>query len=172
MLLACGAHEEPLDANAVPPIGANHADLEYQPEFRAIDHLFVVQNYEQQRLEGPYQALGWLKDEFNAIAVTEMDYRSVHQVPHMDDRTFYRFTLIIETFRTPTQAEQRLARLFERPPREPNSEPDKAFPLRRGFAVGRNVYTLATDVSAFTPELDRLTKELEPQIRENVRVDP
>ena len=167
VLVACG--EERIDPNAVPPVGTRPADLEYQ--LQQIDHLFVLQHYEQQRMEGPYQALGWLNDEFNAISVTEMDYRSVHQVPGMEDNTFYRFTLIIESFWTPAQAEQRLARLFERPP-DLHVEQGKAFPLRRGFAIGRNVYTLATDVNAFSPELERLTKELEPQFREKVRFDP
>ncbi len=173
LLIACGAEEEPIEPNAVQSVSAKPAArVEHFPQLEQIDNFFVRENYEMQRLKNRAPAPTWMIERFNAVGITEMDYRRVHQVPDMDDNTFYRFMLIIESFWTPAQAEQRLARLDERPPQHPNSEPDKAFPLRRGFAVGSLVYILATDVNAFTPELDRLTKELEPHIRENVRIDP
>ena len=171
VLQGCATDDAAIDLQAVPAIGAKHSNWPGNPELEKVDHLFVVQDYELQMMQGPYPAQGWVKDQFNAFAVTEMNYRSNHEVPGMDDNTFYRFTLIIENFRTPEEAQARLTRLYKMPPREPNSEPDKAFPLRRGFAHDRVVVILATDVNAFTPELDRLMKVLEPQIREKVRLD-
>jgi hypothetical protein len=164
LLFGCGSDDRTIDASAIEPVAAKPAlGLEHFAHLKQIDELFVEQNYELKRKTGRSPAIQAMADEFNAFGVTAMGYRSVHPVPQMDANTFYRFTLFIESFQTSADAERRLARLYDRPPRDPDQEPDKAFPLRRGFAVGSLVYILATDVNAFTPELDRLTKVLEPK---------
>ena len=63
------------------------------------------------------------------------------------------------------EASARLDQLFVEPPRDPGSEPYKDFPLRRGFVIGKTVYTLTTDVNGFMPELEKLVEGLEKELK-------
>ena len=129
--------------------------------FPKIEQFFTQRGYLVQNTADGDLPTVWERDQFNTQRMSVISVRSRDQVPGMDANTHFRFTVIVEEFQTPAEARKRFERLFDEPPAKPNSEPNKAFPLRRGFVVGDTVYTLATDVNAFMTELVLLVQGLE-----------
>ena len=160
LTLLCCAGEKRFDVDAVPPIA--YADISTLPAVCGIEEFFTRQGYEL-KAAGLRPPTNWERIEFGTIGVIDLDFRSVDQVPRWE-HTYYRFTVIAEAFKSPEDAENRLAKLYVKPPPIPYAEPYKEFPLRRGFTAGNSVYTLTTDVNGFMPELERLIKDLEPAI--------
>ena len=109
------------------------------------------------------QPTAWEQAQFQTLAKRVVEIRSAKAVPRRPN-TFYRFTVIEERYADAGSAEMRWSRLRERPP-DMSPEEDKAFPLRRGFRYGEDVYIVSTDVSMFEGEMNRIAKELEAAFR-------
>lgn len=144
--------------NADAPIPEEPAEL------KAVIAYFASQPYNLIQTQARRSVSDWKMENFNTKAVAVFLVKGRQQVKDMDENTYYRFSFILETYENEQDAKIRIKRLYEEPPRSPNLEPDKAFPLRKGFSSGNKVYIIATDVNAFTPELDRLTKDLQKSI--------
>lgn len=126
---------------------------------------FVSQEYKltiSPNLQTPSE---WEKQQFKIQSKAGFSVKSKNQVPRLEENTYYRFSFIYEAYETVEEAKSRVTRLREPPPANSISEPDKAFPLREGFSLGNKVYIITTDVYAFMPELERLTKELQKQLQ-------
>ncbi|MBA4387736.1 MAG: hypothetical protein C0404_07130 [Verrucomicrobia bacterium] len=112
----------------------------------------------------------WEKKEFNLVQKSVTQIKSIAQVPLKDTdgqaNWYYRFTIIVEQYADADQATKRLPKIDTPPPRNPHAEPDKAFPLRKGFQQGNKVYVIATDVSMhyFDGPLDKVKKAIEEQV--------
>jgi hypothetical protein len=105
----------------------------------------------------------WEREQFNLLGKNSMQIKSMKALegePH----TYYRFTISEERYGSEAEARARLRRLFDRPPGL-SPESGKAFPLRKGFSHNNAVYVVSTDVSMFSPELERLAGKLQRQIR-------
>jgi len=110
------------------------------------------------------------KKEFGLVQKSVTRIRSIAQVPLKDTHGkpdwYYRFTIIVEKYAAPDQAKKRLPLIDTPPHGNPHAEPDKAFPLRKGFQHGDKVYIIATDVAMyyFDGPLDKIKKAIEEQV--------
>jgi len=162
VVIGCSRNSNTAERGATGPVSDSRESSTSNPP-PEIEAFFRNRGYEIRPVA--LSPTEWEKEQFDTQRVTVLFLRSRHQVPGLDANTYFRFRLIAEKYETPADAKNRLERLFDQPPREPNSEPQKEFPLRRGFAAESTVYTLATDVNAFMPELEILVKELERAIK-------
>lgn len=94
----------------------------------------------------------WEEREFGKAGVRMQSIKAVKETPGRKD-TYYRFTLVEETFACETAARSRFVRLKDNDP-ELNSKQHPELILRGGFSTGEKVLYVTTDVSAF--EIEKL----------------
>jgi hypothetical protein len=92
------------------------------------------------------------------------EYREIKSKQHSKELhdTFYRFTLIREVYKTPYDAKKRLSDINTN--NFKNSVYSKTCALREGFLVGKTMYQVHTDVSAFRDELQAIVKRLKKHL--------
>ncbi len=130
-----------------------------------IEKYFVSQEYVLTNQSESRSPTEWEKQQFNMKSVSGFSIKSKNQVPKWED-TYYRFSFINETYETEQEAKVRITKLYEEPPALPMSEPNKAFPLRKGFSLGKNVNIIATDDLGYMSKLERLASGLQIQLNQ------
>jgi hypothetical protein len=103
----------------------------------------------------------WELETFNLLDKNVVRIKSVKPVKKWN-KTRYRFVVYVERYATPDDALKRLQRILEMPPGL-RPEEQKAFPLRKGFRHGTQVYLVTTDVALFEldGELERVLSKLQ-----------
>ena len=104
----------------------------------------------------------WERQTFNLLEKEQWLTKSRAEVPNWE-RAYYRYTIVKETYQSRQEAKDRSNRIREQPP-SLGGEPDKAFPLRAGFAFDKNVYVVSCQVSMFHEHMKKFTRELEQAI--------
>jgi hypothetical protein len=102
----------------------------------------------------------WERHELGLLRKDTWTLKSERPMKGNSD-TYYRYTLSVEDYPVAAVVAARVKRCNDKPPGL-GPEEDKAFPLRKCFAVGTSAWVLATDVAVFKTdgEMDRIAKAL------------
>ncbi|MEZ5424955.1 MAG: hypothetical protein R2747_01705 [Pyrinomonadaceae bacterium] len=111
----------------------------------------------------PVEALDWEKEQFDIESKYRFAVKSKKNFPG-EPRTFYRFWVEIEVYRSEADAGKRLERLLEAPPGL-DDKMHAEYVLRDGFQRANLIYIISTDAVMFSGEgLRDLKEKLEKAI--------
>lgn len=108
----------------------------------------------------------WEKKQFGTARVIKQKIKAAEPTSK-NSETYFRFTIRQETYHNANFAQNRIKKMFFRPPGL-NTKMNPEYLLRDGFSIGKDAFIISTDVLSFSKtELPMLVKKLKMYFNHN-----